>query len=318
MRVGDLKGNPWKPAGSRQPVPPPERRQPGGQARPPGVLRNPPGWGILLGVSIILLGGIAAAVFAWRQLEVRRAAVEAERSRLATYLVEREAAFEQMPTLTANQQQQLRRSLNSVHLERAQALGIERIPRRDQVEDRVPDLNLVRIDETDAYWVSRLTHSFPYVTPDAAAALEAIGARFHARLAARGLPPLQFNVTSVLRTQEDQARLRGVNVNAARGPSSHEYGTTFDVHYQRFRYGGDARGELEDALGPLAYGFLYDEFARELSRFYEQMATRYATRIGASLGRALIELEDEGQMITIRERLQPVYHVTVNRPLAGG
>jgi len=237
--------------------------------------------------------------------------VQAERERLAQYMAEQEVIFEELPTLTVGQMQLLRRSLNAQHLAAAQRFGIPSIPRREQVADRVEEANMVRISETSHYWVSRLTHSFPYVTPAGAAALDSIGVRFSERLSNRGLPPFRFSVTSVLRTAEDQARLRGVNVNAAQGPSSHQFGTTFDLHYQRFRFGGNARAEVEQALGPLPFSFLYDEFETELDSFYQTMATRYASRIGAELGRVLIALENEGVALSLRERLQPVYHVTV-------
>jgi hypothetical protein len=317
-RVSDYIGHPWRstPAGPHRPL---EQSQAPRPPEPPPPSDQPPGdrhpWWIVI-IGLILLGGLAATLFALRQLEERRAIVEAERVRFAGYLVQRDAIFKELSALTAAEQALLRRSRNADHVARGRSLGVTPIARRDEVEDRVGEMNLVRLEGTPGYWVSRLTHSHPYLTPDGVAVLDTISVRFQARLAGHGLPAFRYNVTSVLRTQQDQARLRGVNVNAAAGTSSHEYGTTFDVHYRRFAYAGDSRSEIELALGPLPYPFLYDEFARELREFYELMARRYPTVIGAELGRTLIEMETAGYVLAIRERLQPVYHMTVNRRLA--
>lgn len=318
--MSDIIGHPWKPGASRSA--PHASRAPLAQAKPPkrkrtggrgiGGLKR---WGPVV-VVLVLVGGLAMSVLAWRQMEQRRAIVEAERERFAAYVQGREAAFQQVPAMTAREQQLLRRSRNARHLELAQQLGISRIASRDQVEARVAAENLVRLGDSRYYWLARMSHSVPYVTQDAAAALDLIGERFQARLAERGLPPIQYNITSVLRTQADQNRLRGVNINAAVGPSSHEFGTTVDLHYQRVRYRADARAEVAAALGPLPYGFLYDEFAGELSAAYDRLAQQYVSRIGAELGRVLIDLENSGYTVAIREVRQPVFHVTVARRMA--
>ena len=76
--------------------------------------------------------------------------------------------------------------------------------------DKAGEAGLVRIDQgSPYYWVADLTHSVPFVTPDAAAVLDSIGVRFQRKLAGYGLPPYAFTISSVLRTQEDQAALRG-------------------------------------------------------------------------------------------------------------
>lgn len=268
-----------------------------------------------MGVLLLLIV-IIAVLWGLARLEERRELMAAERVRFEAYLQQQERALTGIAPLDARQQSLLRRSLNAQHLEAARRLGTEPIARRADVSDRVRRDGLVQIGEHPHYWVSSLRHSFPYVTPDGAAALDLIGQRFEQRLAEAGLPAFRFNVTSVLRTAEDQTRLRRTNVNASSGASSHQFGTTFDIHYQRFRYGGDARAEVQRALGPLPVSSLYDEFAEELETFYQRMAGRYATRIGAELGRVLIQLENERQALTIRERLQPVYHVTVAARLA--
>jgi hypothetical protein len=78
-----------------------------------------------------------------------------------------------------------------------------------------------------------LDQSQPYVTPATHAALEEIGRCFHSRLQERGLPPFRFEVTSVLRTAQQQADLRRRNRNASATTNSHEFGTTIDLAYHR-------------------------------------------------------------------------------------
>ena len=49
----------------------------------------------------------------------------------------------------------------------------------------------------------------------------------------------------------------------------------------------------------------------------ERAAVRHADALEAELGRALIDLEDEGVLLALREVRQPCFHVTVARRLAG-
>lgn len=270
------------------------------------------------GLLLVALGALAVTAYAVKKAEERARIVAAERARFAQFLETREAPFLLVPVLTAREQAQLRRSVNAVHVEHGQRLGVEPVAGREALDSLFAAGSLRRLGESSTYWVARLTHSVPYLTPDGIAALDSIGRRFHQKLTEAGLPLYQFNVSSVLRTGEDQARLRRVNVNAAVGTSSHEFGTTFDLHFRRYRFGGDARADVESALGPLPFDFLYDEFARELAAFYERAATDYVSRLQALLGRALVELEDEGVLVTVMERRQPVFHTTVARRLALG
>ena len=78
-----------------------------------------------------------------------------------------------------------------------------------------------------------LTHSIPFLIPQASALLDTIGANFLDSLSCKGLNPNQIIVTSVLRTADDVKRLRRRNGNASAN-SAHAFGTTFDVSYRRF------------------------------------------------------------------------------------
>ena len=47
------------------------------------------------------------------------------------------------------------------------------------------------------------------------------------------------------------------------------------------------------------------------------MEARYRSRLLSLLGQTIIELEDEGRLLTVMERRQPVFHTTVAQRLAG-
>lgn len=310
-----LVGHPYR----FSPGPPPRsavRRPPPEAPRPRRPLLRRKRVLIPAGLLLVALGLLAVTASIARRAEEQARLVSAERARFAEFLETRAAPFRRVPLLSARERAQLRRSINAVHLAHGLRLGVEPVAGREGLEALLERRGLERLEAGPYYWVARLTHSVPYLTPDALAALDSIGVRFNRGLAEAGLPPYRFNVSSVLRTGEDQARLRRVNVNAARGTSSHELGTTFDLHAKRYRYGGGALMEVEAALGPPPFDFLADEFARELAAFYERAATDYVSRLEALLGRALIDLEDEGVLVTILERRQPVFHTTVARRLA--
>ena len=231
-----------------------------------------------------------------------------------------EAAFERVPFLTDREQALLRRSLNRRHVALAQDLGVPPVERRDSLVAAATAGGLVRVDRANPYYVAGSGgYSVPYLTPDAAASLDSLGARFHALLDAAGLPRYRLVVTSILRSVEDQAALRGRNANAAAGHSSHEYGTTYDVHYSRFAYaepGPLAPPPPPEALPAFVEVWLREEADREVEQAFARFGTEYPSRLQALLGRALIALEDEGVLVTVMERRQPVFHTTVARRLA--
>lgn len=99
---------------------------------------------------------------------------------------------------------------------------------------------MVRIRTCQWYNVDPLTHSIPYLVPEAAGLLETIGRNFRDSLKSRKLPNHKFRVTSVLRTAQSVKMLRRVNGNAT-DSSTHQLGTTFDISYSRFDQDGPAR-----------------------------------------------------------------------------
>lgn len=120
---------------------------------------------------------------------------------------------------------------NDVHIEFASRTGI--CPVADSRQAWTATRGLVKIRSCELYYVDRLTHSYPYLTRDAADLLDEIGIRFRDSLQARGGGAYRPKVTSVLRTAESVGRLRRVNRNAS-AVSAHCFGTTFDISHSRF------------------------------------------------------------------------------------
>lgn len=225
-----------------------------------------------------------------------------------------DALLRPVPLLTPAQEAVFRRYGSAQQLERARALGV-RPESAGGLEAHRGAGRLVALEDSTAHWVvRRLEHSEPFVTPDARALLAEIAGRFHDRLAGRGLPPFRLEVTSVLRTAGSQEALRLVNPNAAQGESTHEYGTTLDVAYASFAAPADPGVDL--ALGDLAW--LEPRLAGIAAAMLETVAARNSRELQAILGGVMAEVQAEGLAMVTLERLQPVFHFTVARRLAGG
>ena len=102
---------------------------------------------------------------------------------------------------------------NDVQLEVAQTIGVPPVEDREKAEEL--KTKLVRLEATDTYVIDSLTYSIPYLIPSAKELLDDIGRIFQDSLSAKGLNPYKLVVTSVLRTEEDVARLSKRNVNAS-------------------------------------------------------------------------------------------------------
>lgn len=120
---------------------------------------------------------------------------------------------------------------NAIHLIAAQAIGIS------PITDLHTAYNLTRpiqeIYTCKAYHIDNLTHSMPYLVPQAARLLYEIGTEFSDSVLARGGAHYRIKVTSLMRTDVTVAKLRRRNRNAT-VDSAHRYGTTFDISYARF------------------------------------------------------------------------------------
>lgn len=120
---------------------------------------------------------------------------------------------------------------NYVHYAAAESIGISPIASlADAWTLRRP---LRHIRSCREYYVDDLSHSYPYLVPEAAALLKDIGAAFRDSLQSRGGGSYRIKVTSVLRTPTTVKKLRRINRNAV-DSSTHQFATTFDVSYAKF------------------------------------------------------------------------------------
>lgn len=173
--------------------------------------------------------------------------------------------------------------LNDTQLAVAERIGVGPVADREAAE-KIKS-KLVNLEDTDTYVIDSLTHSIPFLIPAAKALLDDIGAAFRDSLSAKGLNPYKLVVTSVLRTDEDVARLRKGNVNATDN-STHRYGTTFDLSYWRYVKIPDLRG-----------------------RPYEDVPPEY---LRAVLSQVLKDFHDRPNTCFVKyEKQQNCFHVTV-------
>jgi hypothetical protein len=241
------------------------------------------------------------------------ALLEREIARIQARADSIDAIFQPLPLLRGAEEAEMRRFLNAQQLVAARRLGVQPDLGAADLDRLVAEGRLVRIaDSTDVWVVRDLDYSVPLLTPDAVALLQEIGERFQAKLAEIGVPAYRVEVTSVLRSADDQRRLRAVNPNAAAGESTHQYATTFDLAYSAFAPPAQpiVRPEVGDA--PWLEPFLLT-FAAGAA---ETVAARRSRELQAILGRELIAMQREGKVMLTLEVLQPVFHMTVARPLA--
>ena len=160
--------------------------------------------------------------------------------------------------------------INDIQLAAAQSLGIRPLANREELE--TVKSKLVRLKETRYYIIDSLTHSVPYLVPDAADFLTALGKLMQEYNGTHS----RFIVTSVLRTNQDVKRLSRSNTNASQN-SCHNYGTTVDITYNRF----DRKGITSDI------------------------------QLKADLSRALYDMRKAGHCYVKYEYKQACFHITV-------
>ena len=169
---------------------------------------------------------------------------------------------------------------NYLHIRAASQLGI------DPIDNEMDAWNLkrpiVHVTSCPDYYVDNLTHSLPYLVPEAEWLLRDIGRAFSDSLYARGGGDYRIKVTSILRTNPSIRRLRRRNGNAV-GGSAHLYGTTFDISYSNFICDNDSMPRTVDDMKML-------------------------------LGEILYDLRDQGRCYVKHERKQSCFHITT-RPI---
>ncbi len=166
---------------------------------------------------------------------------------------------------------------NHFQLQHAQRLGIEPITDlRSYYHTRRP---LVKVTTNDDFFVEQLTHSYPYLVPEANRLLHDIGRRFRELVKERKGGDYRIKVTSMLRTPDTVKKLRRVNGNATEN-STHQYATTFDISYSNF-----------NAVNGKDWTNPYD--------------------LKMILAEVLHELHLEGRCMIKYERKSPCFHITV-------
>lgn len=168
--------------------------------------------------------------------------------------------------------------LNPLQLEAAQQLGIR--PVKSRVDLLSVD-RLVPLQASRSLVIDPLTHSTALMVPEAVRLISEVGEAFTGQLAADGEPLYRIIVTSVTRTDEDVADLRGKNANASMR-STHCYGTTLDVSWQRF-----------------------DKVSEEDPRTIEPDELKHL------LARILRTFHDADRCYVKHERQQACFHITV-------
>ncbi len=122
--------------------------------------------------------------------------------------------------------------VQDVQIVAAKRWGVRPVSNRQEAERRRKEL--VYVGASPFYCLdSGMSHSIPYLVPRAAHLLSTIGRSYLDSLYIKGIPLHRIIVSSVLRTQDDVARLQRHNGNAE-SQSCHLFGTTFDVCYNRF------------------------------------------------------------------------------------
>ena len=167
--------------------------------------------------------------------------------------------------------------VNDVHVEKAKAVGLRKIPDK---RDDIDFTRLVKVEDSDYLVIDDLRYSVPYLTKAAAAELNRIAVAFHDSLTRKQFPVYQLVCSSILRTEEDVARLKKSGNPNASDNSSHCYGTTFDITYTRY---------------------WRDEETDEFMQPYE------LTKV---LAEVLRDEKDAGRILVKYERKEHCFHIT--------
>lgn len=144
---------------------------------------------------------------------------------------------------------------NYVQLSAARAVGID----PDALGDPADSKELVPIFSNEYYEVDTMWHALPYLVPEAALLAHYVGERFQL-LMAQHYPQLGLHrpiLTSALRTEQTERRLRRVNRNAT-DTSAHIYGTTFDLSAQRYLHVPSGHDTVVDACKQMLAMALYE------------------------------------------------------------
>jgi hypothetical protein len=119
------------------------------------------------------------------------------------------------------------------YLTQSSSTGIKKSRNREELMEQVAARKLVRVRNGRGYNLEDFSHSYPYLTKDAALLLREIAKRFTKKISSTGSRGASFTVTSMTRTGEDVNELRNGNSNASEN-SPHFNGNAFDISYVTF------------------------------------------------------------------------------------
>ncbi len=148
---------------------------------------------------------------------------------------------------------------NGLQLTAAMANGIKPLATRQEATQRKNEM--VYVGSNPYFTVEQAHNSIPYLVPKASTLLQDIGRSFFDSLQVKGIPLHKIIVTSILRTHDDIRQLQQHNTNATPN-SCHQYATTFDIAYNRYRVvappGESRRAVSNDTLKWILSEVLYD------------------------------------------------------------
>ena len=174
--------------------------------------------------------------------------------------------------------------INDVQLVHAMKNGLKKPFKTDKelladIENLKRKSILLEVVENNFYQFKNITHSQPFLIPEAIDMLNEIGYRFQKKMEAKKKNYFKYQITSLLRTEEEQTKLHHRNGNAA-SHSTHMYGTTVDISYKDF--------------------FNIKINKKESSFDAVQAMTK-----------VLMEMRQECRLLCVRERHQSCFHITV-------
>ena len=117
--------------------------------------------------------------------------------------------------------------------DQARAKGIKECSDGNEIQKRISEGKLIRINSGKRYIIERMSYSYPCLTGDSKILLDEIGRRFKEKTDETRLRGARFIVTSMTRTTEKMKGLRRNNSNASLN-SPHLSGNAFDITYVRF------------------------------------------------------------------------------------
>lgn len=166
--------------------------------------------------------------------------------------------------------------INSVQLKAAKQLGFKPIASLSDAYHM--KCAIVRVNNCDEFIIDPLTHSVPYLVPEAAKLLKDIGRAFKDSIKSRTGRTYRIRTTSLTRTRYTVSNLITVNGNATEN-SCHCYGTTFDLSWARF--------DCQDGGTPLDEG-----------------------QMKLLLAEILFKMREEGRCYVLHEHNQSCFHIT--------